>query len=135
MTAHPKDLTIDLPIEGMTCASCAGRVERALKAVPGVTAARVNLATERAEVEGSATPEALIGAVEKVGYSVPAHAQELVVEGMTCASCVARVERALKAVPGVTGATVNLATESARVEGVAEAAALIAAIKATGYSA
>ncbi|MFM7445853.1 MAG: heavy metal translocating P-type ATPase [Tabrizicola sp.] len=135
MTAHPKDLTIDLPIEGMTCASCAGRVERALKAVPGVTAARVNLATERAEVEGSATPEALIGAVEKVGYSVPAHAQELVVEGMTCASCVARVERALKAVPGVTGATVNLATESARVEGVADTAALVAAVKDVGYSA
>lgn len=135
MTAHPKDLTLDLPIEGMTCASCAGRVERALKAVPGVTAARVNLATERAEVEGSATPEALIGAVRKVGYQVPAPTQELVVEGMTCASCVARVERALKAVPGVTGATVNLATESARVEGVADTAALVAAIKATGYSA
>ena len=135
MTAHPKDLTIDLPIQGMTCASCAGRVERALKAVPGVTAARVNLATERAEVEGHAAPQALIGAVEKVGYSVPAQAQELVVEGMTCASCVARVERALKAVPGVTGATVNLATESARVEGVADTAALIAAIKAVGYGA
>ena len=135
MTAHPKELTLNLPIEGMTCASCAGRVERALKAVPGVTAARVNLATERAEVEGTAAPEALIGAVERVGYSVPAPAQELVIEGMTCASCVARVERALKAVPGVTGATVNLATESARVEGVADAAALTAAVKGVGYAA
>ena len=140
MTAHPKELTpgtltLDLPIEGMTCASCAGRVERALKAVPGVTAARVNLATERAEVQGTAQPEALIGAVEKVGYSVPIPAQELVVEGMTCASCVARVERALKAVPGVTGATVNLATESARVEGVADIPALVAAVKAAGYDA
>ena len=135
MTAHPKDLTLALPIRGMTCASCAGRVERALKAVPGVTAARVNLATERAEVEGTAAPEALIGAVRKVGYAVPAQAQELVVEGMTCASCVARVERALKAVPGVTGATVNLATESARVEGVADAAALMAAVKGVGYDA
>ncbi len=134
-TLTPKTLTVDLPIEGMTCASCAGRVERALKAVPGVTAARVNLATERAEVEGTAAPEALIGAVERVGYKVPAPAQELVIEGMTCASCVARVERALKAVPGVTGATVNLATESARVEGVADSAALIAAVKGVGYAA
>jgi heavy metal translocating P-type ATPase len=135
MTAHPKELTLDLPIEGMTCASCAGRVERALKAVPGVAAVAVNLATERAEVLGTATPEALIGAVRKVGYSVPTPAQELVVEGMTCASCVARVERALQAVPGVTGATVNLATESARVEGVADTAALVAAVKAVGYDA
>ena len=57
-----------LPIEGMTCASCVGRVERALKAVPGVTGASVNLATERATVEGSAEAEALIAAVERTGY-------------------------------------------------------------------
>ena len=59
MTAHPKELTprtltLDLPIQGMTCASCAGRVERALRAVPGVAAVAVNLATERAEVQGTA---------------------------------------------------------------------------------
>jgi heavy metal translocating P-type ATPase len=124
-----------LPITGMTCASCAGRVERALKAVPGVSAAAVNLATETAEIRGIAPPEALIGAVEKAGYHVPASAQELTIEGMTCASCVARVERALKAVPGVTTASVNLATETARVEGVADAGDLIRAVKAVGYDA
>ena len=135
MTAPIVQSTVALPISGMTCASCAGRVERALKAVPGVSSAAVNLATETAEVTGIAPREALIGAVEKVGYKVPAQTQELTVEGMTCASCVARVERALKAVPGVSTATVNLATESARVEGVADAKALIAAVKATGYDA
>ncbi|HLQ20650.1 MAG TPA: heavy metal translocating P-type ATPase [Tabrizicola sp.] len=135
MTAPRIETTVALPIAGMTCASCAGRVERALKAVPGVSAAAVNLATETAEVTGIAPPEALIGAVEKVGYQVPAGAQELTIEGMTCASCVARVERALKSVPGVTLANVNLATESARVEGVVEAAALVQAVKAAGYDA
>ncbi|MFO1201080.1 MAG: heavy metal translocating P-type ATPase [Tabrizicola sp.] len=119
----------------MTCASCAGRVERALKAVPGVGAATVNLATETAEITGIAPTEALIGAVEKAGYQVPSRAQELTIEGMTCASCVARVERALKAVPGVSLANVNLATESARVEGLADEAALIQAVKAVGYEA
>jgi len=128
-------ITMTLPVEGMTCASCVGRVERALKAVPGVTAASVNLATGRAEVTGTALPEAVIGAVTGAGYDVPAQRVDLVVEGMTCASCVGRVERALKAVPGVTGASVNLATESAHVEGLAGVPALVAAIKGAGYDA
>ncbi|KYZ84732.1 ATPase, partial [Alcanivorax sp. KX64203] len=78
---------------------------------------------------------ALIQAVEKVGYDVPAGTVELAVEGMTCASCVGRVEKALKAVPGVTEATVNLATERATVRGVAAVADLIAAIEKVGYEA
>jgi heavy metal translocating P-type ATPase len=129
----PTAVAMSLPIEGMTCAACAGRVERALRAVPGVEEARVNLAMERAEVVGTAPPAALIGAVEKAGYGVPAGVQEIVVSGMTCASCVARVERALLAVPGVTGASVNLATERARVEGLADAGALLAAVRGAGY--
>jgi heavy metal translocating P-type ATPase len=135
MTATLTEPTLDLEIQGMTCASCVARVERALKAVPGVTLVAVNLATERAEVHGTAAPEALIGAVTKVGYAVASPARELVIDGMTCASCVARVERALQAVPGVTSAHVNLATESARVEGIADAAALLAAVKTVGYAA
>ncbi|HEV7247203.1 MAG TPA: heavy metal translocating P-type ATPase [Shinella sp.] len=135
--------TISLPIEGMTCASCVGRVERALKAVPGVETASVNLATERASIRTS-TPIArakLVEAVENVGYSVPAPSAgsagptELSIEGMTCASCVGRVERALKAIPGVTGAVVNLATERATIHGNAETATLIAAIEDAGYEA
>jgi heavy metal translocating P-type ATPase len=133
MTLHQQ--TLRLPVEGMTCASCAARVERAIKAVPGVTGAAVNVATSQAEVEGTAGMEAVIAAVAGAGYSVPERVVELSVTGMTCASCVGRVERALKAVPGVAAATVNLATETAHVEGVAEAGALVAAIRAAGYEA
>ncbi len=128
----------DLLIEGMTCASCVGRVERALKAVPGVSQASVNLATERASVQtdGSVPREALLQAVRKAGYEITAPAaQELLIEGMTCASCVGRVERALKAVPGVQSASVNLATERASVQGSADRAALLAAVSKAGYSA
>ncbi|MBA4491746.1 heavy metal translocating P-type ATPase [Paracoccus sp. S1E-3] len=131
--------TVTLPIEGMTCASCVGRVERALKEVPGVTGAVVNLATERAAVSGDDLDRSrLVAAIEKAGYEVPASATgpvELSVQGMTCASCVGRVEKALKAVPGVTGAAVNLATERATVQGTADAASLIAAIENAGYEA
>jgi heavy metal translocating P-type ATPase len=127
--------TVSLPIEGMTCASCVGRVERALKGVAGVTDASVNLATERAEVRLSA-PIAradLIRAVEDVGYTVSASTVELSIDGMTCASCVGRVERALRAIPGVKDATVNLATERATVKGSVDAATLIKAVKEAGY--
>lgn len=135
--------TISLPIEGMTCASCVGRVERALKAVPSVETASVNLATERASIITSApiARATLVEAIENVGYSVPAPSvrsvgpTELSIEGMTCASCVGRVERALKAIPGVTEAVVNLATERATIHGNAETAALIAAIEDAGYEA
>ena len=75
--------TEDLMIEGMTCASCVGRVERALKAIPGVSQASVNLATERASVQtdGSVPREALVQAIHKAGYEVTAPAaQELLIE-------------------------------------------------------
>jgi heavy metal translocating P-type ATPase len=120
----------------MTCASCVARVERALKAVPGVQSASVNLATERADVTGAAVDRALlIKAVEEAGYDVPSRPVDLQIEGMTCASCVARVERALKSVSGVTNASVNLATERAHVIGKADPAALIRAIEDAGYDA
>jgi Au+-exporting ATPase len=129
--------TISLPIEGMTCASCVGRVERALKAVPGVLDASVNLATERADVRLSApvARDVLIRAVENAGYAVTAATIELAIDSMTCASCVGRVERALRAVPGVKEATVNLATERATVKGNAAIATLIRAVADVGYDA
>ena len=142
MNISPKDMRpglqsrIVLDVEGMTCASCVGRVERALQAVAGVKVASVNLATERAEITGRDLDRAaLVKAVEDVGYDVASPPVDLAIEGMTCASCVARVERALKAVPGVTGANVNLATERAHVMGQADSAALIRAIEAAGYDA
>jgi Au+-exporting ATPase len=129
--------TLSLPIEGMTCASCVGRVERALRAVPGVAEANVNLATERADLRFSEAVDraALVQAVEDVGYEVPAATTVLAIEGMTCASCVGRVEKALLAVPGVEDASVNLATERATVTGRADAAALLAAVDGAGYDA
>ncbi|WP_305668984.1 heavy metal translocating P-type ATPase [Falsiroseomonas sp.] len=104
---------LSLPIEGMTCASCAGRVERALLAVPGTMEVHVNLASEQALVRGSAPAEALAAAVRRAGYAVPEVSRSIGVEGMTCASCAGRVERALAAVPGVAAVSVNLASEQA----------------------
>lgn len=142
ITAHEKippqaPERVQIPIEGMTCASCVGRVEKALSAVPGVLSASVNLATEQAEVrisDPSVRPD-LIHVIEATGYSVPGKTIELAIDGMTCASCVGRVERALQTVSGVTDARVNLATEKATVEGTADAATLIAAVAETGYAA
>ena len=126
-----------LPIEGMSCASCVGRVEKALKAVPGVASANVNLATEKAEITFTAPVDygALIKTVENAGYSVPAAKTELSIEGMTCASCVGRVERALASVSGVRSAHVNLATERASIEGSVDPAVLIKAVEDAGYDA
>ena len=136
MNAQPK-ISITLPIEGMTCASCVGRVEKALRAVPGVTQAQVNLATERAAVTMSSGADRarLVAAIEAAGYDVPSEPVDLAIEGMTCASCVGRVERALRAVPGVTSAAVNLATERATVTGSADAALLVKAVEDAGYDA
>ena len=118
--------TLSVRIEGMTCASCVGRVEKALKALPSVTRAAVNLATERAEVafSGDPDPAAVARAIEGAGYSVAEETVELAIEGMTCASCVGRVEKALARVPGVVGASVNLATEKAQVRALAGAVTL-----------
>ncbi|HYH37281.1 MAG TPA: heavy metal translocating P-type ATPase [Azospirillum sp.] len=130
---------LDIGIEGMTCASCVGRVEKAIRKVPGVADVSVNLATEKARVtfaEGAANPQGVVAAIEAAGYH-PASAEfDLQVGGMTCASCVARVEKALKKVPGVTVASVNLATERAHVTGHGLALAdLVAAVERAGYEA
>ncbi|WP_454696505.1 heavy metal translocating P-type ATPase [Achromobacter aegrifaciens] len=140
MSAIPANsVAVSLPIEGMTCASCVGRVEKALKAVPGVDKASVNLATERADITFAGAPDvaAAVQAVQKAGYAVAETTIELSVTGMTCASCVGRVEKALKAVPGVSNASVNLATERASITaaGGVPASALIQAVAKAGYEA
>ena len=132
--------TLDIPVLGMTCASCVGRVEKAIRAAPGVKSATVNLAAERARVEiddvGSAA--SVTQAIRSAGYEPIERTVELKISGMTCASCVGRVERALKAAPGVVDASVNLATERATVrvlEGAADARALTEAVAKAGYAA
>ncbi|WP_321879758.1 heavy metal translocating P-type ATPase [Burkholderia cepacia] len=152
-TSPAAPASIELDIDGMTCASCVSRVEKALAKVPGVTRASVNLATERATVDVTADVSAarLAEAVKQAGYSAtpvagaaiplaasPAPADlELDIDGMTCASCVGRVEKALAAVPGVARVAVNLATERASVHGAGalDAATLIAAVTTAGYRA
>ena len=129
--------SLSLPIEGMNCASCVGRVEAALSQVPGVNHVAVNLATERADLrlEGNVETSRLVEAVHKVGYVVVVSTTELVIEGMGCASCVGKVERALKALPGVTEAVVNFATERAMVKGVVGTHLLTEAVQKLGYKA
>jgi len=128
-------LAVTLPIEGMSCASCVGRVEAALRKVEGVRKVAVNLATERAEIEvlAGTSRQSLIEAIERTGFDVPSSTIELAVEGMSCASCVGRVEAALRKVEGVREVSVNLATERATVQGTAETQALEAAVEAAGY--
>lgn len=137
---HDAKDSLSLPVEGMTCASCVGRVERAIAQVPGVSTVSVNLAIERAEIRfesGHADGVAVVDAVRKAGYRPGSSVMELTVTGMTCASCVGRVEKALNALPGVLKAEVNLATETARVETVATipAADLVRAVEKAGYAA
>jgi Cu+-exporting ATPase len=110
---------IDIPVTGMSCASCVRRVERALSKQEGVTEASVNFAAEKASVTYEPTttsPDELIWAIQDVGYGADVCEMTLGVTGMTCASCVGRVEQALKKVPGVLEASVNLANEKATVE-------------------
>ncbi|HPA90935.1 MAG TPA: heavy metal translocating P-type ATPase [Quisquiliibacterium sp.] len=126
-------------VDGMTCASCSGRVERALAALPGVVDASVNLATETATVHAapSVGVDVLRAGVERAGYAVGVSALRVPIAGMTCASCAGRVEKALAGVPGVLSAQVNLATETAHLEvlaGQVDAAVLAAAVERAGYS-
>ena len=113
----PRSETLDFDVKGMTCASCVAHVEKALIQTPGVTAARVNLATERAEVDlgPDADPAKIASAVTEAGYEPVIETMDIGVGGMTCASCVAHVEKALREAPGVLEATVNLATERASI--------------------
>jgi len=136
---------IELAIEGMTCASCVRRVERQLERVAGVEDAQVNLATEKPTVRydpNQTSVGALVDAVDAAGYTAHPPTVEtapaetvLAIEGMTCASCVRRIERSLAKVEGVQQASVNLATEVAQVQGTAPLPALLAAVQRAGYHA
>ncbi len=126
-------------ISGMTCASCTNRIERALQQLPAVNQVSVNLVTELATVDGTSdlTLSELQQAVEAAGYQVSTQSINLDISGMSCASCAARIETALKAVSGVQNASVNLVTERASIQVVKglPVATLIAAIQQAGYAA
>jgi P-type Cu+ transporter len=160
-SANGTDVTFG--VTGMTCASCVRRIEKALGKVDGVQEASVNLATEKARVvydPSVVTPSGLQAAIEKAGYGVrdipPASAPAipppapspgdpaatgqtevtLRIEGMTCASCVRRIEKALNRVEGVRDASVNLATEKAKVvfdPSIADVGQVSSAVEKAGY--
>ena len=133
--------TLSLPIEGMTCSSCVSHVQKALAELPGVSAAAVNLATAKVSLTYDPTKvdvRDMQKAVADVGYQVPVSEVTLEVRGMTCASCVDHVEKALSEVRGGEGAAVNLAMGTARVRyvpGVASTGAMKRAVRDAGYEA
>ncbi len=135
----PQATSFAIPVEGINCASCVSSVEKAVAKLPGVEQVSVNLATERADVTFKAAPDlpGVINAIRKAGYDVPTSSADLAIEGMSCASCVSNVEKALNAVPGVTRASVNLATERAHIElaGQVPLSDLIKAVEKAGYEA
>ena len=132
--------TLRLDVTGLSCAGCVRRAEAALSGLDGVREARVNLATRRADIthDGAVTPARASAALAKAGYPAAEEDIRLAVDGATCGSCVARIEAALQAVPGVVSATFNLADGQARLHvlsGAVEEAALIAAVRRAGYAA
>lgn len=136
----PKDLErIDLPVVGMSCASCASTIQRGLSGLNGVETANVNFATSKATVlfrPQLTGPRDLISSVRKSGYEVGTASIELPIQGMECASCVQKVEKALLQTRGVVKAVVNLATEKAKVEYLPSETSLEElkqAVKSTGY--
>ncbi len=130
---------IELPITGMTCVNCANTIERTLKKTPGVTDAAVNYANERASVQfdpAQINPADMVERVRKAGYDVTLAHAELPLLGMTCTNCANTIERTLKKLPGVSGATVNYASERASVDYVPGAiglADMVGAIRKAGY--
>jgi Cu+-exporting ATPase len=124
----------------MTCASCVARIEHGLRDIPGVADVRVSLATERATLTydpDQVSVDALVAAIHALGYEVPLRQLTFAIGGMSCASCVTRVEQGLLSVPGVVRASVNLAAEKASIEAspTVAMADLTRAVEATGYTA
>lgn len=136
----PVTQDLRVSVQNMSCASCVGRVERALSALPGVEEVNVNLAAETAQVRidsETRIPE-LIDALDRAGYPVRTQTIRLNVSSMSCVSCVGRVDKALAAVPGVLEVNVNLASETATVtyvEGAMKISVLLKAATDAGYPA
>jgi len=128
-------------VTGMTCAMCVRTIEKALGRLDGVASATVNLAQETAKVEYDPeriSADDIVKAIEEVGYGVAREKKDVLigVGGMTCASCVATVEKALKKLEGVYEASVNLGSEKARIvydPGIIATADIRQTIEGAGY--
>lgn len=130
-----------LRITGMTCAACAGRIEKGLSRMEGVRSAVVNLATEQASVVYDANAldrKKLEDKIEALGYGTVQDKVDLQIGGMTCAACATRIEKGLNRLPGIQTASVNLALETAHVEydsSEASVADIIRKVEQIGYKA
>jgi len=127
-----------IPVTDMTCTTCAATIEKGLAETTGIEQAKVNFAQEKASIEYDSTKVSLAkikDTISQLGYGTATRKSVFPVGGMTCASCVARVEQALSSVPGVISANVNLASEKATVEYIegTEFAELRRAVKEAGY--
>lgn len=130
---------IGIKVKGMSCAACSARLEKGLAEMEGVKTARVNLAAEKATVDfdpALVKPEQMVERIRQFGFDVPQEKLDLAIGGMSCAACAARIEKVLKALPGVADVAVNLATEKASVAyypAQVSAAALVGAVAQLGY--
>jgi len=132
---------VSLPVEGMTCAACVAKVEKTLKNMAGVQEVHVNLLSGKAAVAYASdqvgVPQ-MVKLIQDIGYEVPEEEVLLTVRGMSCAACVAKVEKAIKGMPGVTSVVVNLTAESAKVKfypGAVDKTRIKKEIRALGYEA
>ena len=129
-----------IPLTGMTCASCAATIEKGLSDISGVSSVNVNLASEKASIEydtEKVDEQKLIDVVKGAGYGVALEKKTINIGGMTCASCVSNIEKALSEVPGVISVAVNLASEKATVEYLSGQVTLVdlkKAVEGAGYS-
>ncbi|WP_052090591.1 heavy metal translocating P-type ATPase [Desulfosporosinus sp. HMP52] len=132
---------VSLPVQGMSCAACVAKVEKTLKTMTGVQEVHVNLLSGKAAVtyeSNQAGVPQMVKMIQDIGYEVPEEEVLLTVRGMSCAACVAKVEKAVKGMPGVTSVVVNLPAESAKVKfypGAVDKARIKKEIQALGYEA
>jgi Cu+-exporting ATPase len=134
-----KRAAITIPISGMNCAACSARVEKGLHTLPGVLSANVNLVMGKGTINydpEQIEPRQMIERVKELGYKVLEEQQELLISGMSCAACSARVEKRLNSLPGVQKAAVNLTTNKASISfipGIITVSEIEKAVKNLGY--
>jgi Cu+-exporting ATPase len=132
---------ITLGVSGMTCSACALNIEKVLKKKEGVDSATVNLGLEKAKINfdpSLISPTEIEKAIESIGYKVEKDKVTLNLEGMSCASCAANIERILNKTDGVISASVNFPLEKAIVEFDSSRVSvreIIAAVQGIGYGA
>ncbi|NLZ28821.1 MAG: heavy metal translocating P-type ATPase, partial [Firmicutes bacterium] len=135
-----KQATITIPVTGMSCAACSARVEKGLLSLSGVSSANINPLAGKGTINydpDKIEPRQMVERVAELGFGVPAMQQELLITGMSCAACSARVEDRLNSLPGVQGATVNLATGRTGVSyipGTTTVEAMVNAVKELGFT-